>query len=159
MSSLSICCLHSGRQQCTAALLLAECISHSSELLTNGALQHCFWQSASLTHQSCCADNRVKAGSCLCNVRFKHLLLAQWPATVLCSTASGRVHLSLIRVAVQITVGQQAHVSAMSSVSICCLHSDRQQCIAALLLAECISHSSELLCRQQTESRLMSLQC
>ncbi len=128
MSSLSICCLHSERQQCTAALLLAECISHLAELLCrqqpesrlmslrcqveasaactvagNSALQHCFWQSASLTYQSCCADNRLKAGSCLCNVKFKHLLLAQWPATVHCSTASSRVHLSLIRAAVQTT--------------------------------------------------------
>ena len=43
----------------------------------SNALQDYFWQRASLTDQSCCANKGLTAGSCLCNVNFEHLLLAQ----------------------------------------------------------------------------------
>ncbi len=41
----------------------------------------------------------------------------------------------------------------------CCPHNDQQQCTAAQMLPKCIRHLSELLCRQQPDSRLVALPC
>ncbi len=93
-------------------------------MTSNSALQHRCCQSASVTDQSCCADNSLTAGLCHCNIKFEKLLLAQRPATVHCNKHPGNVHTSLIRADVQNRAEsrQQACVTASVLLKVCCLH-------------------------------------
>ncbi len=65
------------QQACfTASLLVKVCCSHKGTITSNRALQHRSCQSASLTDQSCCADNSLTAGmfhcKFTCEVCYSH---------------------------------------------------------------------------------------
>ncbi len=66
------------QQPCfTVSLLVRVCCSHKGTMTSNSGLQHRSCQSASLTNQSCCADNSLTAGMFHCKFTCESLLLTQ----------------------------------------------------------------------------------
>ena len=72
-------------------------------MTSKSALQHRSCQSASLTDQSCCADNSLTAGMFHCKFTCESLLLTQrhYDQQECTGTDHGKVRPSLIRAVVQ----------------------------------------------------------
>jgi len=102
---------------------------------------------------SAALQNMLTAGLCHCNHTYGDLLSIQVcidPRLMHCSTGQGRMHFPLFSAALQnrLTTGL-CHCNHtygdLLSIQVCALTQD--SCTAALVKAECISHSSVLLCK------------
>ena len=127
------------------------CCSHKGTMTSKSALQHRSCQSASLTDQSCCAEQSRKQIAGLCHCKFtceRSLLTQRQYDQQVCTPVTDHVlhakmHPSLIRAVVQKTARQQACFTANFSYESLLLaqrHCDQQECTAAQILPKCNPH-------------------
>ena len=135
----------------TASLLVRVCCSHKGTITSNSALQHRSCQSASLTDQSCCAEQSRKQIAGLCHCKFT----CEFAAQVCCShkgtltRKSALQHRSCQSASLtnqsccadnSLTAGLCHCKFTCESLLLTQRHYDQQECTAAQIMAECIFH-------------------
>ncbi len=146
--SLTICCQQNDRQQCTAAHILANCIPHWSELLctTKQKADSRLVPRQVLTVKVYCSHK----GTMTRNSALQHI---SWQIVSLTGQSCGA----------QETRKQIAGLCHCKfncdSLLLTQRHNDEQRCTAAQVLVNRLPHRSKLLCKQQPDSRPVSLQC
>ncbi len=136
------------QQACfTASLLVKVCCSHKGTITSNRALQHRSCQSASLTDQSCCAEQSRKqiAGLCHCKFTCESLLLTQRQFDQEECTAAQIMskcipHYQSCCADNSLTAGMFHCKFTYENLLLTQRHYDQQECTVAQIMAKCIPH-------------------
>ncbi len=134
------------QQACfTASLLVKVCCSHKGTMTSNSALQHRSCQSASLTDQSCCADNSLTAGMFHC--KFTCEVCCSHKGTMTSKSALQHRSCQSASLTNQSCCADNSLTAGVSDCKFTCesllltqRHYDQQQWTAAQILPKCIPH-------------------
>ncbi len=143
------------------------CCSHKSTMTSSSGLQHRSCQSASLTNQSCCAEQSRKQIAGLCHCKFNCEICCSHKGTMTRKSALQPRSCQSASLTNQSCCADNSLTAGVFHCKFTCesllltqRHYNQQQSTATQILPKCIPHRSELLCRteQKANSRLVSLQ-
>ncbi len=134
------------QQAClTASLLVRVCCSHKSTMTSSSGLQHRSCQSASLTNQSCCADNSLTAGMFHC--KFTCEVCCSHKGTMTSKSALQHRSCQSASLTNQSCCADNSLTAGVFDCKFTCesllltqRHYDQQQCTVAQIMAKCIPH-------------------
>ncbi len=136
------------QQACfTASLLVKVCCSHKGTLTRKSALQHRSCQSASLTNQSCCAEQSRKQIAGLCHCKFTCEICCSHKGTMTRKSALQPRSCQSASLTNQSCCADNSLTADMfhckftyESLLLTQRHYDQQQCTVAQIMAKCIPH-------------------
>ncbi len=129
----------------TASLLVNVCCSHKGNTTSKSALQHRSCQSASLTNQSCCADNSLTAGTLHC--KFTCEVCCSHKGTTTSKSALQHRSCQSASLTNQSCCADNSLTAGVFDCKFTCesllltqRHYDQQQCTATQIMSKCIPH-------------------
>ncbi len=121
------------------------CCSHKGTMTSKSALQHRSCQSASLTNQSCCADNSLTAGMFHC--KFTCEVCCSHKGTMTSKSALQHRSCQNSSLTNQSCCADNSLTADMFHCKFTCesllltqRHYDQQQCTVAQIMSKCIPH-------------------
>ncbi len=123
------------------------CCSHKGTMTSKSALQHRSWQSASLTNQSCCADNSLTAGMFHC--KFTCEVCCSHKGTMTSKSALQHRSCQSASLTNQSCCARQSRkqIAGLCHCKFTCesllltqRHFDQEECTAAQIMSKCIPH-------------------
>ncbi len=136
------------QQAClTASLLVRVCCSHKGTMTSSSGLQHRSCQSASLTNQSCCADNSLTAGMFHC--KFTCEVCCSHKGTMTSKSALQHRSCQSASLTDQSCCAEQSRkqIAGLCHCKFTCesllltqRHFDQEECTAAQIMSKCIPH-------------------
>ncbi len=136
------------QQACfTASLLVKVCCSHKGTITSNRALQHRSCQSASLTNQSCCAEQSRKQIAGLCHCKFTCEVCCSHKGTMTSKSALQHRSCQSASLTNQSCCAENSLTAGVFDCKFTCesllltqRHYDQQECTAAQIMPKCIPH-------------------